>query len=514
MTVRPAISALLAAINTPKPLVPPHEEVLTVSPATRRIAFAYERFRNTLEPDEADILRRKAIARILERRLPEGRPPLATAEALLQELMRANYVPAISKPFALHASRLISRAQQVYDRLPRETAAWLVRIVAVSLDRDLFPSAEAEALVTLMYQDTFSRTEWVDSLVDEKDRPTQLYLACHRALYEADDYEIAYHYFIHHFPAWHKTDFTPADLEHFLKELPLFYRRIDAALRHPARVRLARVLRPVAVPYRLARDVMLEGGEALTSPEVLAEATRSAVTKRTTRLKERMNKRAWHSVLFLFFTKTIIAFIVEVPYELLLLNALHWGALAINVVFHPLLLLFLTATARLPGRQNTERIVEEVQKIISGEEVMPTIIVRAARRYGAVTWSFFAVFYVAMFFVIFWGLFYLLDLLQFSLIAMVMFVIFLGLVSFLAIRIRRSIDQIRVLPFREGALGSLFTFLSLPVLEFGRWLAENISQLNIALFLMDRVLEAPFKILIDIIEEWFTFVRDRRDEIV
>ena len=51
------------------------EELVEVSEATKRIANAYERFRNTLEPDEQDILRRRAIVRILRRRLGEGTSP-------------------------------------------------------------------------------------------------------------------------------------------------------------------------------------------------------------------------------------------------------------------------------------------------------------------------------------------------------------------------------------------------------------------------------------------------------
>ena len=67
---------------------------------------------------------------------------------------------------------------------------------------------------------------------------------------------------------------------------------------------------------------------------------------------------------------------------------------------------------------------------------------------------------------------------------------------------------------REGALGSLISFLSLPVIEFGRWLALQVSKINVPLILMDRVLEAPFKIFIDVLDEWFAFVRDRKEEIV
>ena len=141
-------------------------------------------------------------------------------------------------------------------------------------------------------------------------------------------------------------------------------------------------------------------------------------------------------------------------------------------------------------------------------------MISAPRRYGTTTWSAFAIFYALLFIVIFWGLFTLLDRLEFSLLAMFFFVIFLGLVSFLATRIRRSADELRIIYKGETIFSAMTSFFALPILEFGRWLAQNIRQLNVVLFLMDRVLEAPFKILIDITEEWFDFIHDRREEIV
>ncbi len=251
-----------------------------------------------------------------------------------------------------------------------------------------------------------------------------------------------------------------------------------------------------------------------TDEAALEVATRESISRRMRRIRERMSKRAGHSILFLFLTKTLIAVLIEAPYEIIFLQQLHWLSLAANVVFHPVLLFFLATSARIPGQNNMNRLVEQLRKIITGEGELPTVLISATRTYGALTWSFFALIYAVLFMAIFWGLFTILDHLGFSLVAMFMFVVFLGLVSFLAIRIRHSVDQLRVIPRREGALITLVNFLSLPVLEFGRWLTKHISQLNIALFLMDRVLEAPFKILIDVIEEWFSFVRDRREEIV
>ncbi len=513
MNIRPPITQLLTYQPPLNSAPSPHEEHIHVSPVTKRVAFAYERFRNTLEPDEEDILRRKAIHRVLERRLAEDRSPTVAAEQLLQELMRANYIQPVSRRFAEHIATRLTRTKAILEHLDPALHNWFLRLVAVTIDRDLYPRLREEALVQLMYQDTVERAQLVDDLVADADRETQIYMACHRALFEADDFEITYHYFKNNFSAWNGPHFTNAEALPIGQQLPQFYSHIHQALNHPARDRLSRLLRATAVPYRITRDV-ITSPNALTTTEALRAATKDAVTERSRKIRARMNKRAWHSILFLFFTKTILAFLLEVPYEVLFLPHLHLGALFANIAFHPLLLFTLATTARLPGEANTNRIVDEVEKVVTGDSPLPTIIIRRARQYGAITWAGFALLYVVLFLFLFWGLFSLLDWLNFSLIAMFMFVMFLGLVSFLAIRIRRSISAIRIIPVRESAIGALITFLSLPVLEFGRWLATHISQLNVALFFMDRILEAPFKILIDIVEEWFTFVRERKEEIV
>jgi hypothetical protein len=513
MHIRESIEQLRYLPGAPEE-ISPNEEVISVSSATGRVAHAYEQFRNTLEPDEADILRRKAIARILERRLAEDRPIAVSATALLQELIRAHYIKAVSTHYVQMVSPLLGQARLVHERLEEDRRAWFLGIMAVALDRLLFPRAQQEGLVHLMYHDSYRRVAWADFSVSEADRPAQLYIACHRALFAADNFEIIYHYFLNHFPWWKEGGMSDEQLAQVLRELPGFYATMKGLIHHPIRDRLLRVMRPVAVPYRIVWELMQSHPQAFADEAALELAAREVVSAQVARIQKRLNARAWHSILFLFFTKTLLALLVELPYELLILANPHWLALGVNIAFHPLLLFFLGTSVRLPGASNTDKIVEQVKKIVSGEGELPTVIVSAPRQYGAVTWSFFAVIYAALFLAIFWGLFSVLATLQFSLLAMMFFVVFLGLVSFLSVRIRRSVDDIRLLPKSEGAFSAVFSFLFLPVLEFGRFLTQNISQLNVILFVMDRVLEAPFKLLIDIIEEWFAFVRDRREEIV
>lgn len=516
MTIRNDLDQLLAAPKSGTRLDPGEkgEEMIEVSEATKRIANAYERFRNTLEPDEQDILRRHAIVRILQRRLPEQRPPQVMAEQIFQELLRANYIRTATRNSAERLARKLEQVAFLQQQLPPEMQKWFLEISAVTIDRQIFPRIQEEELATLMYKDAWHRLAWVDDLVAEEERPMQIFMAVHRALLEADDLEISWHYWRRRWPQWDQDELSQHELLSIAHELPDFYQQLQRSLHHPARDRLARLLRPVAVPYRVLRDMVQDEEQVSEDPERLESQVRNALESKVSKLKRRMSKRAWNSILFLFLTKTILTGLLEVPYELFFLNELHWLALVTNIVFHPVLLFLTATTVRWPGKKNADAIVEQIRAIVLGEGSLPTIVLRRAKTYGSIVWTIFVLVYAVLFLLFFWRLSAVLTLLEFSLVAMFMFVVFLGLVTFLAARIRRSANDLRLISRREGVLGAFLTFFSLPLLEFGRFLAEQIRELNIPLIFMDRFLEAPFKFLIDVAEEWFSFVRERREEIV
>lgn len=510
-SLRPAIQELSRLVTAAPPA---DDNVIAVSSAARRIAFAYERFRNTLEPDEADVLRRKAVARILSRRLElDDRNDYALTIALLQELVRAHYVSGASQSVVDRLTGEIKQVRLIHEQLEATLRPWWLQVAAVSLDRELWPRQREEALVQLFYHDTYRRAVWSDDVVVASDQPAQLYLACHRALFTSDNYEITYHYFLRFVPGWKTTPLTNLELATLVAKLPDFYRAMQIMLNHPARSRLVSLLRPLSVPYRLVRDLLDNSTVFPTTTAAIAPAAQAVLAARRQRLRQRIRRRAGHSILFLLLTKTVLALLIELPYDLLL-GTFHPLPLISNILVHPLLLLLFSTSVRLPGENNSQTAVDEVATIMTEPGPAKTVILTAPRRYGTITWAAFGVFYAALFVSIFWGLFMLLDRLNFSLVAIFFFVVFLGLVSFLAIRIRRSTDEIRALPKRDSALITIGTFLALPVLEFGSYLSRHIRQINLLLFLLDRILEAPFKLFIDIFEEWLVFVRDRKEEIL
>jgi len=522
MEIRPSAQKFLNLCAESLPESATDEEQISVSSATKRIAGAYERFRNILEPEEIDILRRHAISRVLYRRVSSASatvtddPPVIVATALLQELIRGGYIEAASNKLAIAISQKIISLRQIEPGLDADLFRWLLNVVAISIDRLIYPRKPEESLVHLMYHDVYKRTTWTDNLVAEADRPAQLFVGCHRALFAAADEEIIYHYFIHHFSAWSKDQPLSAEaVNDLVHQLPKFKSDVDQIVNHSSAHRVATILKPVAVPYRIMRQLCQDAIVTTeTSLDSLSNNVRGAIQEKGGTIIRRISARARHSVLFLLFTKTILVFLVEVPYERFFLKEIHWGALIANTLFHPILLFFLSATVRLPSADNVEKIIEQVYKIISGDGELPTIVMQAPRQYGALTWATFGLIYTVLFIFIFWLLTFTLDKLGFSLLAIFFFVFYLGLVSFLAMRNRRTVDELRVLPKHESTIGVITSFIFLPVLEFGGLLSRTLQRFNIPLFLMDRILEAPFKLLIDLVEEWFVFIRERREEIV
>jgi hypothetical protein len=64
---------------------------------------------------------------------------------------------------------------------------------------------------------------------------------------------------------------------------------------------------------------------------------------------------------------------------------------------------------------------------------------------------------------------------------------------------------------RENLVTFLIDLFYMPIILVGRWLSNNMSRVNVFIFVFDFIIEAPFKILVDVAEDWTKYVRERRD---
>lgn len=90
----------------------------------------------------------------------------------------------------------------------------------------------------------------------------------------------------------------------------------------------------------------------------------------------------------------------------------------------------------------------------------------------------------------------------------------MALVSFFSIRIRKSTRDLIVVDPKENIISLFSDFFYTPIIAAGKWISEKFSRINVFVFIFDFIIEAPFKIFIEIAEEWTKYVKERREDIV
>jgi len=130
--------------------------------------------------------------------------------------------------------------------------------------------------------------------------------------------------------------------------------------------------------------------------------------------------------------------------------------------------------------------------------------------FGAIFYGLYSLLFVLSFGVLVVALRYF----DFSLLGGVFFLFFLSLVSFFGLRIRQSAKRLVVVERSGNFLTFLFDALTLPIVRAGRWLSVNFARVNIFIFIFDFIIEAPFKMLVELLEELFSFIREKKEEVV
>lgn len=498
-----------------------------VSDTVSRLAFVYEKIRNIIDYKEEHLLRKNAIHRILKRRLLGGGTGETTARPLIVELIQARYLPndKVPETRVVTVERIIDRylslshfSGQAHGWQDRdEQHRWLIGLCSVEIEQALASNARDIAMAEAMYEVMIRDLIITDAeKLDQKVRNLQIFLSIHRALLKADETMIAYALFRLYIPEWHTLE--PDGIQALAHRFVEVRNEIETQQHHKSAELFLRTMKRYTAFFWIMRDVAEEKPSAavaiFASPTLFDEAIRRAAARRYADARVRLRRSVVRSFIFIFMTKMLLAFVVEVPFELFVKGVVDRQTLAINTIFHPIFMFLIAATTPVPGKKNTDKLIIGSHEIVykdSGRQLVKKI--RMPRRRGPLMRSAVALLYAATFVITFGAIVKVLSILGFNIVSGLLFVFFLTIISFFAVRIRISAREFVVLEQREGAFGFLVDFFSLPVLRVGRWISLRAPKINIVLFIFDFLIEAPFKSFLDILEELTSFLREKKEEI-
>lgn len=528
ITLSKFTTALIDALKSIKTRPRPDDiSQLTVSQTVSFLALVYERLRNAVEFREDHLVLRAAIERIIKRRLsmnPEGK---GEGENLLRELLWARYFDNgtlggedIVKSQEIIDKYLFLRKQIVSGR-PGEVQQYLneflLSILTCELEETLKPaSASKQTDFTFFVYQVLRGKVKIEGLTEQQ--KDSFFLAAVEKVYGKSDKQYQrYHLFITIYKRL--QEYSTHDLKELGSKLPAIFKKIDDIITSPYVETLTKFVRkqlpPFLIIFEIIKSKFSEVGSILGDKEKLWEEVDMTCRDKYQQLGTRIRNLAIKSFIYILLTKMLFAIILEYPLSLYLYSEVNLRSIAINSLFPPLLMAIILLFFRVPGEDNTKKIYERIIEIINAEKSFETQVAFVPRKPRVRRPSLvfgFTVFYSITFIVTLTVMYEILTLLNFNFISQAIFLFFVSVVTFFSYRIRQMVNELR-LDEKEGILTPIADFFFMPILSLGKFFSQEIAKLNFFIFVFDFLIEAPFKMVFEIVEEWISFVKKRKEEI-
>jgi len=503
---------------------------ISVDEVAARVASFYEKIRGLVDWREEHLLRKTAIERILKRRMMMNKNQEDFAEHFLSELVRGGHFPNDRIPLEKIDQiqniidkyvYIIEHHQESKEKGNGKLEDWILSISAVEIEEALSNPRRERALITLMVENFQEHThiggrrttETPDISEDEKS--TQIFVAVQKALFKLDHATISYHLLERFYSDWGNP--SKESLSNISSNLAGLHDHIKDVLFHPYSERLYQLAETYDTPYLIVNDIVSEDpdafGDLLENPAEFEEAIRHAYNRRLSRLKGRIKRAAIYSTLSVFLSKIVIALAVEIPLEQLIASELNYTTLGISIGVPPFLMLLLVWSAQTTTPQNFERVMVEVMKISRVSDKKDSYKISPPTQRGGAIVAFVYLTYFFSFILSFGGLVWLLQKLSFSLFTTVVFIVFISLVSYAGTKIRQRARELMIEPERPGLITNIFDVLSLPMIQVGKWLSSQFIKYNVLVLMFNFLIEVPFQVFVEFVEQWRNFLKEKKEEI-
>jgi len=489
---------------------------VSVNTLTHNVGALYEKVRYAVDYKEEHVVRRNAITRMIKRSL--GNDNLSSiGSLLLQDLVSARYLPnnEVSEDSSKFIQAIIERYLGIIRAVgyPKVTA---IELAAAEIEYLLTPQPIDLPIAQMFWSVAKEKIVLPDS-VKEEDTDRLLFLACYKCLLDEDVDGLRYALLTWKHPYVKTVKAEDLSLEQ-IKEIEVTLDFAEKARKNSLVNRIINRLKNESIYFSLLREFFTQyglGGEAVINNREAFEAKiREMLQNVYVKRSSLINRSGGRAVLYILITKVCIALLLEAPYEYLRYHGIDRFALGVNILFHPLLLFLMIKTVRRPDQHNTDFVVSNVMNIVYGDTSTQKKAYIADLKGNFVLNTIFALIYFIFYIAIFGAMIYVLRKLNFHYESIALFAGFLALVSFFGIRIRYKASKWIADTGRKSLFQVLFDYLSLPIVRMGKFLNEQFSSVNVFVFLLDFIIENPFKYMLTNFDKLAHFLREKQEDLM
>jgi len=344
LTIDDRAKKLFGVIYDEKEKVEPEtgEPKIKVSTLISKMAFFYEKIRNSVDYKDEHLLRKYAIERILKRQLViQGALTAGRVEEvsrhLLTELIRADYLPNNKIPETKINEIAATINKYVLLKLysPKEAgqrkngdslANWIIGLAASEIEEKLGRKESDEILINYIFDILGQSIELADSAF-ERDKDIQIYTGIHRNYFRFDRDMMEFILLKYYNQGWNEVG--EEEIKKIAANIYSLREAIDYQLSHPLAKRLDRIIARYTVFFSVLSEVIeadpVGAYHKLKSDLPEFEKTiKEVCEKKYKKTRSKLWRAAVRSIIYIFLTKMILAFILEVPVTRILGQAINF----------------------------------------------------------------------------------------------------------------------------------------------------------------------------------------------
>lgn len=506
---------------------------ISVDEVASKVAGFYEKIKGVVDWREEHLLKKRAIERILKRKMILQEKNEKIAESLVYELIRGGHFPNNSIPETKiqDIQKILNKYFFILNNDPEtikqknntksKIQDWLLDIASYEIEKTLSSAEKQEALIKYMTDLMEQRIKISQGAIafesmTEQEKNIQIYIAVQRALLKFDESTIIYYLISKLYPEWNNLSTDSPLLLEIAQKIYFIQNTITKQLKHPLSEKFFNICEQYNTSYLILDDVLtqdtIKAKENLESPEILENLIKKSYSKKLIKLKSKVKRAALYSTISIFLTKIGIALAVEVPIERYITGDFNLITLWINILLPPLLMFLLVISIKPPKKENLDSVIMEIMKIVYQKQRKDIYEIKARRKKGQILNAIIFIIYCLTFLISFGIIYKILQYLNFSIPSMVIFIFYFSIISFLGVKIREQSKELTIQKNKETIIFFILDLFTLPILRMGKWFSEKYTKLNIGLFIT-VLIDMPFSYFLEFLEQWRYFLKEKKQEI-
>ncbi len=505
------------------------DPIIEVDEITLRVARFYEKIRGVIDWKGEHLLKRNVIERILKRKVFSK----TALEADISSIPAEPFVIDLIRSGHFQGNRIreskIKEVQNVLDKyvyiinylynsekgLSVSFGNWISSIAACEIE-DLLSGSKKEKIILFYAFNSIKKTVAVEKGIEESEKNILLFIALQQALFNLDTPIITYHTLSLKYKNWKNP--SKEELEYFAQNLLKEKEEMDRLLNHPLLKKFYQFCKVYNTPYLIIGDILEENHknakELLLNPEKVEEKIIKHYEKRVEKMKGRLYRGATYSTISIFVTNVAALLAVEIPLSRYIdIGEFTYFVIAVDVLVPTLLMAFLIVTVSPPPNKNRRRVALETMRVLYKKENEEVHTIKKPKEKKSVLYFVVSLFYAISFLASVGIIVWLLSMINFPLLSYFIFIIFLSLIAFAGVKIRERSKELHMIEVKEGFSSLIVDIFALPVIRLGKWLTLRWEKYNMLSVVFSAFLDMPFKLFVEFLDQWRSYLKEKKEEI-